>query len=280
MSRVIVTGAEGFIGCAVVDQLKQTGINVAGWTGPPESLALFAEPADIAIHLAASARHAELTVDERPDVGETEAILEYCRMHNAKCILASTAGVYSSGTEEYQDEEAPTDPVSAYATSKLRAEQCCRVAYTQHGVPCTVLRLFNVYGPGQRTPFLIPHVVGSIADDKPFKLKMPEAIRDFVFVQDVALAFVAAVESQDRNFRVINIGSGRGTCISDLVAMIARLLGKSPAWSISGKRSSEVLSSVADIRRARSELRWEPTVALEEGLKVTCESRQWSPASR
>ena len=273
MSRVIVTGAEGFIGYAVVDQLKQTGINVAGWTGPPESLALFAEPADIVIHLAASARHAELTVDERSDVGETEAILEYCRMHNAKCILASTAGVYSSGAEEYQDEEAPTGPVSAYATSKLRAEQSCRVAYTQHGVPCTVLRLFNVYGPGQRPPFLIPHVVDSIAADKPFKLKMPKAIRDFVFVQDVASAFAAAVVSQDRNFRVINIGSGRGTCISDLVTMVARLLGKSPVWSISGKRSSEVHSSVADIRRARSELKWQPAVALEEGLKVTCESR-------
>lgn len=253
---------------------------MARWTQPLELLAVYAEPFDFVIHLAASARHAELAADERFDVVETEAILEYCRMHHARCILASTAGVYSCSTATRQNEEAPIGPVSAYATSKLRAEQCCHVAHTRFGIPCTVLRLFNVYGPGQRPPFLIPHVVDLIATDQPLELKMPEAIRDFVFVQDVAMAFAAAVERRTTSFQVINIGSGEGTRVSDLVAMVARLLGKSPDWSASGERSSEVPSSVADIRRARCELSWVPTVALEEGLKVTCKSRQQTPASQ
>ena len=280
VTHAIVTGAGGFIGRALVKQLTLAGATVTQWPRPLDSLVLWSEPADVVIHLAASPRHTELRPDARPDVAGTRSILQYCRAQGARCVLASTAGVYGAGTAAQQDEEAPIGPASGYAASKLAAEDCCRDAAVRFEVPCTVLRLFNVYGPGQRPPFLVPSIIEALAMDQPLELRMPDAVRDFVFIDDVARAFVAAADRGGPGARMINIGSGRGTRVSDLAATVARLLGKSPEWTVAEERSSEVPVSVADIRRARSELGWTPVVALETGLKATCESRDQMPASR
>ena len=273
MTRVIVTGAEGFIGRSVVDELTRVGNSVSHWAQPVVSQARYAEPADVVVHLAASSRYGELKTEVGIDVPATEAVLQYCRLHRARCIFASTAGVYRSAATQ-QAEEASTDPRNAYAIGKLAAEECCRRASDQLGLSCTVLRLFNVYGPGQRPPFLVPYVVECIAADRPLDLKMPNAVRDFVYVVDVARAFAAAVDRYRDDYHVINIGSGKGTRVSELVESVGRLLGKSPSWNVAEGCSPEIRSSIADIRRACADLGWTPTVPLEAGLNATCENHE------
>jgi nucleoside-diphosphate-sugar epimerase len=272
VTHAIITGAGGFIGRAVVEQLTKAGTNVTQWTRPLDSLARHGGSADVVFHLASSPRHAESAASARPDVAGTEAVLEYCRSQGAACVLASTAGVYRSDAAAQQNEDAPISPANAYAAAKLAAEECCRDAATRFGTPSAMLRLFNVYGPGQRPPFLVPAVVDAVATGKPIELKMPDAVRDFVFVDDVARAFVAAVDWSGSGARAINIGSGSGTRVRDLFAMVAELLGKSPDWTPTEERSTEVQSSVADIERAHAELGWRPAVGLEAGLRATCES--------
>lgn len=212
------------------------------------------------------------------NVSATEAVLEFCRRCGARCVFASTAGVYRDGDRRPQDEEAPKAPRNAYAAGKLVAEERCRDAASRFNVPCTILRLFNVYGPGQQLPFLVPYVVQAVAASEVVELRLPEAVRDFVFVDDVARAFSSAVDRRADDVRVFNIGSGVGTRIADLVALAGQVLGKPAIWRRACDGEPEVSWSVADIGRARSGLGWQPLVPLDAGLAATCEQSSEIPA--
>jgi UDP-glucose 4-epimerase len=268
--HAIVTGAGGFIGRPVVAHLTKSGHTVTAWTDPLNSLSGHTDPADVVVHLAASSRHGDVPADDRVDAAATEAVIDYCRAHRAACVFASTAGVYRRNDTPRQDEDAPIGPENAYAARKLAAELRWREACEQFGISCIALRLFNVYGPGQRAPFIVPYVVETLTADQPLELRMPDAIRDFVFVHDVARAFAAAAASGASGFQAINIGSGEGTRVRDLVMMVAQILGKAPTWGAAAERFPEVPSSVADIRRARANLGWAPAVALQDGLRAAC----------
>lgn len=272
MSRVIVTGAGGFIGRTVVDRLTASGHSVGAWTEPIDAMARSREPADAVVHLAATSRQfaADPASESAVNLAGTEAVLAFCRASGAACVFASTAGVYRADAGSPLDEDAAVGPEGAYAAGKLAAEERCRDSFNRHGVRCSILRLFNVYGPGQRPPFVIPYVVESIAAGEPLDLRMPEAIRDFVFVDDAARAFAASIDMPAESFRVVNVGSGTGTRVSEVVAAVARLLEKTPRWGRAGERFAEAPASVADIRRARAELHWEPMIFLEAGLAAVC----------
>lgn len=284
MTQVIVTGSGGFIGRAVVAQLTQMGSVVRPWTESLDAIARVPTRADAVVHLASTSRHvdaaADLIKDVDLNVSGTEAVLEYCRMSGARCVFASTAGVYRAAGTTPLDENAPVGPENGYATSKLAGEARCRDFSERHGVAVTILRLFNVYGPGQRPPFIVPTVVQALALGEVVQLKMPDAVRDFVFVDDVARAFVAAVERPGEGMRVVNIGSGSGTRVADLVTMVAQLLGRRPSINAATGTFREVEWSVADIRRARAELAWEPDLSLEDGLAAVCKSVGHTRATR
>lgn len=283
MTQVVVTGAGGFIGRPVVARLTSLGYDVRRWTEPLDALARRAGPAYAVVHLASTPRHGPFALKAEAalavEVAGVEAALDYCRTSGARCIFASTAGVYRTTGIAPQDEEAPTGPDGAYAASKLAAETRCEEASTHFGVRCGVLRLFNVYGPGQRSPFLVPDLLNALATGALLQLKMPEAVRDFVFVDDVAQAFADAVNWPCDGFRVFNIGTGQGTRVTDLVEMAAHLLGRTPRWSTAQAPSDETTFSVADIRRARAELGWEPATTLEAGLTATCAVWTRDPAA-
>ncbi|MEW5984326.1 MAG: NAD-dependent epimerase/dehydratase family protein [Acidobacteriota bacterium] len=275
MLRVLVTGAHGFIGRPVTRILWALGHDVRAWAAPAETLTRCTDPADVVIHLASGARHGplaqEVSAAREGEVSAVTAVLDYCRRARARCLFASTAGVYRPAVTGPLKEDAPTSPESIYATSKLAAEERCGEASTQSGIECAVLRLFNVYGPGQRPPYVVPDIIGALVSGRTPILRSPEAVRDFVFVDDVAHAFVAAAIHPCGTFRVFNIGTGKGTRMADLVAMIAALLGISAEWVTPPDHlSAGAPYSVADTLRARVELGWEPATALEAGLAATC----------
>jgi UDP-glucose 4-epimerase len=268
--HAVVTGAGGFIGRPVVQQLTRLGVTVTSWTDPVDQLAGFRTSADVVIHLAASSRYSTPEAGGPFDLAANDAAMAYCRAHGASFVFASTAGVYGMATTPTQDEDSPIGPENPYAARKLEAERQLRDASDRHGISCTVLRLFNVYGPRQRPPFLVPYCIETLASDQPLELRMPGAIRDFVFVDDVARAFAAAARDHRAGFRVINIGSGHGTRVKDLVTMVAGILGRIPRWATTAGRAPEVPASVADISRAQADLQWAPEMPLYDGLKMTC----------
>ncbi|MBI3076373.1 MAG: NAD-dependent epimerase/dehydratase family protein, partial [Deltaproteobacteria bacterium] len=272
-----MTGPRGFIGRHLVARLKREGLDVLEWGSDIRRVAECATPAEVVFHLAAVTRHERFA--EAPhesydiNVTGTCAVLEYCRRMHACCIMASTSGVYSgSGEGRALSEDAPVGPTSPYGISKWLGENLCRQASRSSGVPSVVLRLFNVYGPGQEPAYLVPYILECVVRREPIRLRMPDAVRDFVYVDDVVEAFIRAASfcrllgpgRGDDPFEVFNIGSGVPTRVRDVLTDLVELCGAPPTHAHGDARQGEAARVTADCRRAREVLGWRAEVPLKE----------------
>ena len=139
----------------------------------------------------------------------TLAVLHYCRKVGATCVMTSTSGVYNGSSEsENLSESDEINPSNPYSLSKWLAEEVCKYESENMGVRTIILRLFNVFGYGQDSSFLIPYIVNCLIAGEKMNLRMPEATRDFVYIDDVVEALLKAGQIRDTYFDVFNIGSG------------------------------------------------------------------------
>jgi nucleoside-diphosphate-sugar epimerase len=273
--RVLLTGANGFIGRAFLSQAAALGIDCLPFPGRLHELPDFSIKVEAVVHLAAVTRgsgepEARLALFETNVLG-TQAVLDYCAAARAGLVLASTSGVYGrQGQASLLGEQAPLDPASDYALSKWLAEGLCRRHCERTGTAGIALRFFNVFGPRQAQTFVVSEVIHRLLDGLPVVLRSPHAVRDFLAVDDVVLALAAALGAlKPGNWGVYNIGSGQGTRVIDLVDMVARVFGAEAAVDVSGA-DYRVDRVVADISKAASELGWRPRIALGEGLEMIC----------
>ena len=281
---VMVTGSGGFLGRRLTARLRRAGWDVVEWKDDVRNIAECDRQVDVVLHLAAMVRHdrfvAEVHAGYDVNVTGTLAVLNYCHKVGARCVLASTSGVYlpSPGGRPIT-EEMPTGPNLPYNISKWLAENLCRRQAEDLGVPSVALRLFNVYGPGQHPSFLVPEVVHCLMSGTRIYLRMPEALRDFVYVDDVVKAFMAAARLPESGHRVFNIGSGSGTRVIDLVHLAEGHYGRAVGIEVAGPHVGEPSAVVADVRKAREELGWGPTFCLTDGLGVMKSSLEAATAS-
>lgn len=275
--HAVVTGSRGFIGAHLVNRLGEDGWDVSPWKGDVRGIGDHSEPADVVFHLAAAARRDRFTVAETEaidvNVLGTLAVLNFCYKTGAKCVLASTSAVYAPRAEDVPISEGSLiGPSDAYGQSKWLAERVCAAQANDFGVQSIVLRIFNAYGPGQHPGFLVPAIVESLSGGATVPIRMPNAVRDFVYVADVVDALVRASAYGDLDFTVLNIGTGEGTRVRDLLTM-AEDVWQSKAEIEPGERNmGEVEHAVADIGEARRVLGWSPLYGLKTGLVVVKES--------
>lgn len=274
MIDALVTGAGGFIGQALSSRLVASGESVfmlgrgdgdvaeaATWQHLP--------PAGVVYHLAGRSYVPDSWTQGpdyvRANVVGTEQALAYCRRYGARLVLAS-AYVYGIPARLPVAETDPIVPNNPYAVTKRLAEQLCEFAGRYQGVSASVLRIFNVYGLGQREEFLIPAIVRQVRAGKEILLKDLAPRRDYVHLDDVVEAFVHAgrVES---GFHVFNIGSGRSYSVKEIVDIIQSAAGTSlPVISSEVQRPQEIPDVVADISRAVQVLGWRPQLGLRDGM--------------
>ena len=269
--RILVTGSKGFIGRHVVASSGRRGDKLIEWNADVRDLIKCTEPTDAVLHLAAVSRNEQFT--DRPhesfvtNVVGTAAVLNYCSRVGARCVLTSTSAVYRSRDGAYSvAEDATIRPSSAYGISKWLAESLCHQQQEDAGTASTVLRLFNVYGPGQHPSFVIPYVVQCLKMRRPIFLRMPDGIRDFVYVTDVVDALFKAARLRDPGVKVFNIGSGRAVRIREMVGIAERIFGPATSIEVVHSHPGELTAMIADITRAREELHWIPKDDLESGL--------------
>lgn len=267
--RVAVTGHRGFIGRHLVAALGALKASVLLLEGDVRSPEAWKGPFDLLFHLAAAMPH---RFAEDPGEGfsvnveGTLKALEACRARGARVVFASTCGVYSPSEVGALSEACRVDPQTPYAQSKLVAEMLCR-SYADHfGVSSTVLRLFNIYGAGQRAEFLIPYLVQCALEGREAVVHHPESSRDFVHVTDVARALVGAALIGGP-FEVFNIGLGRPYTVREVLEAIGRVLGRPVAWRQGEGRPDPQPAVFARVERAETRLGWRPTVGLEQGLR-------------
>jgi nucleoside-diphosphate-sugar epimerase len=271
---ILVTGADGFIGRHLVTALTRQGHTVERHTrddGDIAHAALLYEGVTHVFHLAArtfvpeSWSHPHAFYET--NVLGTVNVLEFCRRRQASLTLVSSY-VYGPPQQLPVPEQHPLRAFNPYAHSKILAEEAARYYADQFRVPVTIVRPFNVYGPGQADEFLIPSLIRqalSAACDR-INIQDPRPRRDYLFVTD--LIELLLILLQHRACDTYNAGSGQSVSIQEIVDAINSFLPMKKAISSTGAtRPEDVMDVVADVRKAAEQLQWRPKTSLEAGLK-------------
>ena len=294
--KILVTGADGFIGSHVVETLVKSGhevrafvlynsFNSWGWLDESdksirESIDIFAgdirdphgvdkavENQEVILNLAAliaipySYHSPDTYIDT--NIKGTLNILQAARRHNVKRVVqTSTSEVY--GTAQYIpiDEVHPLHPQSPYAATKVGADQLALSFHASFDVPVGILRPFNTYGPRQSARAVIPTIISQLANKSKVKLGSLSPTRDFSFVQDTANGFLAAAQSDSIVGQTINLGSGFEVSIKETAETIAKLMNTKLELVDDEQRvrpeNSEVERLHASIEKAKTLLGWQP----------------------
>ena len=189
-------------------------------------------------------------------------------------VYVSTCEVY--GKSEYLpiDERAHTRPRSTYAASKLAAENLVSTLHKERGIPVIILRPFNTYGPRDSHPRIIPEIISQLSKGNTLRLGNTSTTRDFSFVSDIANGIVMAAALNEGTGEIINLGSGKGTSMQELIDLIANVMKMDYYRVLVDKkklRPWDVENSVSITAKAERLLNWRPTTSLRKGLEKTVE---------
>lgn len=205
------------------------------------------------------------------NIAITSNALEYCRRHGSNMIYASSY-LYGNPDRLPISESARIVISNPYALSKRMCEEMVEHFSRMFGFPATVVRPFNIYGPRQDKRFLLPSIIQQAIHADEIKVMDLEPRRDYVFVDDVADAFLACARAPS-DFEVYNVGSGESYSVGEVVATVMRLVGRQlPVVSAGERRESEIMDTRADIAKARERLGWEPKFSIEAGLGMLVDS--------
>lgn len=298
----LITGAAGFLGSALANRLAREGHTVRGLddlsTGDSQALSpdvLFTrgdvndrpklwtllQEIDCVYHLAARVSVQESVLYPREynavNVTGTVSLMEAMRdVGVRRVVFISSGAVYGDQDAQPLQENISPNPHSPYAVSKLASEYYVRTIGALWEIETVSLRVFNAYGPGQRLPVSHPPVIPYFlrqATRRGTLVVHNEGVqtRDYVFLDDVLSAMIAAATVPDINHTIINVGSGTETSIRELVRLVLEIT-RSDAEVIYNPRSDPGVSRMcADLTLAREKLGYQPRVPLGEGLRLTLE---------
>lgn len=313
--KVLVTGASGFIGSRLVEQLVGLGADVRAYVHynarsdygllellPKEVMgAVEIAPGDlkdgdavrravkgceVVFHLGAliaipySYRNPNDMVQTNV-VGTANVLNAALEYGVERLVHTSTSETY--GTAQYQpiDELHPLVGQSPYSASKIGADKLAESYYLSFGTPIATIRPFNTYGPGQSARAVIPTIISQALAGDTIRIGSTDPKRDFNFVDDTIAGFLAVAGHDAALGEVINVGSGRTVSVAYVIEEVSRILGKHFEIITDQARirpeKSEVGLLQADTRKAERLLGWKPEVPLEEGLRRTVE---WIAAHR
>lgn len=308
MAKVLVTGADGFIGSHLVEMLVREGCRVRAfvlynsfnswgwmdrvpkdilaeveiWPGDvrdPNGVRKAVQDMDTVYHLAAligipfSYHSPDSYVDT--NIKGTLNILQACRDLGVKRMaVTSTSEVY--GTAQYVpiDEKHPLQGQSPYSATKIGADKIAESFYLSFGLPVTTVRPFNTYGPRQSARAVIPTIITQLlCGNGRVKLGSLQTTRDLNYVEDTCRGFLALARCDEAVGKAVNVGSGREISIGDLAATIAKLMNRNIEIVTDNERirpaDSEVERLLCDNTLIQSLTNWSPSFTLEEGLQKT-----------
>jgi len=211
------------------------------------------------------------------NVGGTLNILLAAREEGVKRVIyASSSSIYGDTPTLPKHEEMPSHPLSPYALQKYIGEQYCRLFYQLYGLETISLRYFNIFGPKQDPNSLYSAVIPKFIDallkgSPPTIFGDGEQSRDFTYIENVVQANLLAMSTEHLHGEAINIACGERTSLNQLLNVLKRILGSKLSPIYQEPRQGDVRHSLADIRRGKQILNYEPKVGIEIGLKKTVE---------
>lgn len=319
MKRYLVTGAAGFIASVVSEKLLQSGAEVVGLDNMNhaydvrmkeyrlkklqenpnfEFLQLDVSDRSIidndqlkghdfsaVINLAARAGVRDSLKDPwiylETNAKGTLNLLEFCKKEGVKkFLLASTAGLYGEEALRPTPETEVTDyPLQVYAASKKAAESLTHAYHYLYDIDVTIMRYFNVYGPAGRPDSVMFRFVKWIQEGNPVQLNGDGSqSRGFSYVDDIARGTIAALKPL--GYEIINLGGHELMTINSLIDTLEKIIGKKAEIVQHPRHPADILTSQANVNKAKDFLAWEPQVSLEEGIQSVVDwyqkERSWA----
>lgn len=305
--KTLVTGAGGFIGSHLCETLLELGADVTamvhynsrGDWGNLEFLSLESKQAlrlvsgniedsgfmsrhikgqHVVFHLAALiaipySYTAPLSY-VHTNIEGTINVLEAARDYDIeKIIHTSTSETYGTAIYTPIDETHPLQGQSPYSASKIGADKLAESYYRSFNLPVATIRPFNTYGPRQSTRAVIPTIITQALTQNEIRLGSLDPVRDMNFVKDTAAGFVKVAESPKSIGEVINVGSGKGYTIQELVTTILQIMKVEKKIVLDEDRlrpeNSEVFKLICDNTKSKNLTGWQPRYSLEEGIRET-----------
>ncbi|MEM1402816.1 MAG: NAD(P)-dependent oxidoreductase [Pseudomonadota bacterium] len=280
MIQIGVTGHRGFIGRAVENAIAnaQAALIPAHISYPETSFVPeleFSEPVSCLLHLAAKTGR-QASGSSPADfyvlnMSLTVAALEHCRKTGAHLVFPSTY-VYGYAREpgKVVSEMAESSANNPYTQSKIVEETIIKAYARDFGVNAWILRIFNVYGPGQNNNYIVPELIEKVRSGV-CKIRSGSTSRDFVYSSDVADAILLASVTPPLGCEVVNIGSGQVFTLMEVAETIdAATSSGAELLDERVKSSNDYPVYAADISRARNLLGWGPKISFRDGIAQTC----------
>jgi len=293
--RCLIVGGNGFMGTHLVDRLLKSEESVRVYDRSPNRFRAMpkgaeyvegelgnhglireaVEGVEVVYHLVSTTlpktSNDDPVYDVRSNLIDTVQLLECCVEAGVRKVVFSSSGgtVYGSPRFLPITEDHPTDPISSYGVVKLAIEKYLGLFRHLHGLDYAALRISNPYGPFQNPDGqqgAISVFLNRIHGGRPVTIWGDGGVvRDYLYVSDLTEALVLAARIKT-HAKVLNIGSGRGYSLNELLRAMAEVLGEKPQVEHLPARSLDVPENVLGVSRARAELGWSPEVGLKEGI--------------
>lgn len=307
MEKVLVTGADGFIGSHLTSLLLSEGYQVRalaqynsfnnwGWlegmehpalevvTGDvrdPDFCRTICRGCDTVFHLAAliAIPYSYVAPDSYVDTN-IKGTLNMCQAARdegvGRLLVTSTSEVYGTALYVPIDEKHPKQPQSPYSATKIGADAIAKSFYNAFSLPVTIVRPFNTYGPRQSARAIIPTIITQIASGaKEIKVGDLSPTRDFNYVEDTCRGFLAIARSDKTVGEEINIATGVEASMQETLDTIKDIMGSDTKWVVDPQRlrpkDSEVFRLLGNNEKIKALTGWQPQVTLRQGLEKTVE---------
>ena len=310
--RVLVTGGGGFIGSHLAERFLRDGHDVRvldnfssgrrdnllpllseielveGDIQSYERVHTAVRGCDLVVHQAAlpsvpRSVQDPLTSNATNVIGTLNVLLAARDSGVQRVVCASSSSVYGANETLPKAEHLPVEPISPYAVGKLASEGYCRSFWEVYGLDTVALRYFNVFGP-RHDPLsqyaaVVPIFISALLEGKqPVIYGDGNQTRDFTYIENVVDGTTLALTAPGVAGKVFNVAFGGGVTVNELFERVRELAGADVEPRYVEARPGEVRQSQADISRAASELGYEPSVSLRDGLSLTIESYRSSDA--
>ena len=285
--KVLIIGSEGFVGNNLVDGLSKNHeiicadqlensnhknyhqLDVTNLDEVQKVVNNVDVVIDLAAHSLVSSLDGSITNAKVNIIGLLN-ILESCRKNQIKKIIFTSASSLVGEPKTFKvSEEHPATPKTAYGITKLTSEHYLRLYSELYGLKYIVFRFFNIYGPYQKNG-LIPSLYNRIISKQPLTIfGKGDQIRDYVFIKDIIEFFEKAISSTITDNQILNMGTGEGTTIKELIEVLSNIMQVTPKLDYKPERLGEIGNFVADTEKLDKIFGAIPTTRINTGLSET-----------